>query len=149
MKTSNISFNITGRWEGNRNGSGVMTTNGVNVPYSAPDSLEGPGIGSNPEELLITSASTCYMITLAAILSRRKINYSHLEINSEGIVVEEGNNLIFKEIIHRPVIFLSTGDEEKENEVIQLAQRAEKACFISQTIRPQITINVVPKVQYN
>ncbi|NLO10624.1 MAG: hypothetical protein GX129_12275 [Clostridiales bacterium] len=149
MKSSNISFNITGRWEGNRNGSGVMTTNEVNVPYSAPASLDGPGIGSNPEELLMASASTCYMITLAAILSRREINYLHLEIDTEGIVLEEGNNLIYKEIIHKPVIFLKTGDEEKENEVIKLAHRAEKACFISQTIKPQVTVNVVPKVKYS
>ena len=149
METSKISFNIYGSWEGNRNGSGVMATNGVNVPYSAPASLDGPGIGSNPEELMVASASTCYMITLAAILSRREIDYSHLEVVSEGIVHEEGNNLIFKEIIHKPVIFLNGGDEEKKKEVMQLANRAEKACFISKTIKPQITVSIQPEIHIN
>ena len=148
MEKSNVSFNIKGHWEGNRNGSGLMTTNGVEIPVSAPSALEGPGIGSNPEELLTASAATCYIITLAAILSKRGINYSHLEINSEGVVQEEGNTLTFKEIIHRPVIILKDGDEEKKKVVEQLAQRAEKACFIGKTLKPGVVISVQPEVRF-
>ena len=151
METTRISFSINGSWNGDRNGSGVMTVSNINVPYSAPASLAGPGIGSNPEELLVASVSTCYMITLAAVLSRRGVDYSHLEIDSEGIVHEEGNSLIFKEIIHKPVIYLNIGDndnvDEKKNEVIQLADRAERACFISKTIKPQVTVSVQPEIR--
>lgn len=148
METSNISFKIKGSWEGGRNGNGIMTTNGVEIPVSAPADLAGPGMGSNPEELLITSASTCYTITLAAILSKRGINYSHIEINSEGVVQEEGNTLTFKEIIHRPVIILSYGDEEKKKVVEQLAEQAEKACFIGKTLKPGVTISVQPEIRF-
>jgi peroxiredoxin-like protein len=148
METLNVSFNIKGKWNGDRNGSGSMITNGVEVPVSAPGELAGPGIGSNPEELLVSSAATCYIITLAAILSKREINYSHLEINSEGVVQKEGNTLTFKEIIHRPVIFLKHGDEEKRQEVEQLAQRAEKACFIGSTLKPQVAISVQPEIRF-
>lgn len=148
MNTSNISFNIKGRWDGNRNGSGTLITNGVHIPISAPAGLDGPGIGSNPEELLLASAATCYFITLAAILSKREIGYSHLEISSEAIVQEEGNTLTYKEIIHRPVIILSNGDEEKKEMVEQLAQRAEKACFIGKTLKPGIAISVQPEVLF-
>lgn len=148
METSKISFNISGRWDGDRNGSGLMTTNGVQIPVSAPADLDGPGIGSNPEELLVTSTATCYTITLAAILSKRKINYSHIEINSEGVVQKDGNNLTFKEIIHRPVIILKDGDEDKKKVVEQLAEQAEKACFIGKTLKPGVTISVQPEIRF-
>lgn len=148
METLNVSFNIKGRWNGGRNGSGLMTTNGVEIPVSAPAGLAGPGIGSNPEELLVTSAATCYIITLAAILSKREINYSHLEINSEAVVKKEENTLIFKEIIHRPVIILNNGDEEKKKVVEQLAQQAEKACFIGKTLKPGVAISVQSEVRF-
>lgn len=148
METLNVSFNIKGQWNGDRNGSGSMTTNGVEIPVSAPAELAGPGIGSNPEELLVSSAATCYIITLAAILSKREINYSHLEINSEAVVQKEGHILTFKEIIHRPVIFLKHGDEEKRQEVEQFAHRAEKACFISNTLKPQVAISVQPEIRF-
>lgn len=148
METLNVSFNIQGRWEGGRNGSGLMTTNGVEIPVSAPAGLEGPGIGSNPEELLITSVATCYTITLAAILSKRKINYSHIEINSEGVVQEDGNTLTFKEIIHRPVIILSDRGEKEKKVIEQLAEQAEKACFIGRTLKPGITISVQPEIRF-
>lgn len=148
MEKSNVSFNIKGRFEGGRNGNGLMITNGVEIPVSAPSGLEGPGIGSNPEELLIASAATCFTITLAAILSNRGINYSQLEINSEGVVQEEGNTLTFKEIIHRPVIILKDGDEEKKKVVEQLVLRAEKACFIGKTLKPGVVISVYPEVRF-
>ncbi len=147
MDISKVTYNISGSWKGDRNGTGEMAIGGVRMSYSAPANLAGPGIGTNPEELLVASVSACYMVTLAAVLSRRGIDYSHLEIESEGVVQEEGNKLTFKEIIHKPVIYLNSGDDEKKNEVIQLADRAEKACFISKTIQPQVAVSVYPVVR--
>ena len=37
--------------------------------------------------------------------------------------------------------------DEKKNEVIQLADRAERACFISKTIKPQVTVSVQPEIR--
>lgn len=149
MEKTNVSFKINGRWDGDRNGTGRMVTNGVEVPVSAPAQFAGPGVGSNPEELLISSVATCYIITLAAILSKRNIEYSHLDIESEGIVEKEGNTMQFKEIIHRPVVIL-TGehDEEKRQSIEQYTQRAEKACFIGQTLKPNIAFSVQPDVRF-
>ena len=35
--------------------------------------MDGPGIGTNPDEMLLGAAATCYMITLAAMLERSQI----------------------------------------------------------------------------
>ena len=42
----------------------------INEQISIPSSLEGTGIGTNPDELLVSAASSCYIISLAATLER-------------------------------------------------------------------------------
>ena len=141
-------FKIKGSWEGDRNGNGTITSHDVQIPISAPAQLDGPGIGSNPEDLLVASLTSCYFITLAFFLSRREINYSHIEIESEGIVEEDKKGLTFKEVIHRPTIVMSVGDEDKREDVERLAHRAEKACFITQTLKSDLVVSVEPIVQF-
>lgn len=148
MEKIRASFTINGKWDGDRNGTGKMKLNEIEVPVSAPAQLAGPGVGTNPEELLISSAATCYIITLAAMLSKRNIEYTHLDIQSEGIVEKEGNTMTFKEIIHKPMIVLTKEDEELKQNVEQLTQRTEKACFIGQTLKPTITISVQPEIKF-
>lgn len=148
MEVIKTHFKISGSWDGDRNGSGTMVTNDVRIPVSAPAEFDGPGIGSNPEELLVASAATCYIITLAYLLNRRGIDYSHLDINSEGITEEKGNDLTFKAIVHRPVIVVRGGDEGKRETVDRIARQAEKACFIGQTLKPGVAISVEPDIRF-
>jgi peroxiredoxin-like protein len=141
-----IKFEVKGTWEGDRNGSGEITTEGFQLKVSAPKELDGPGVGGNPEELLLSAAANCYMITLAAILSNRNVEYSHLEISSEGTVIKEGKRLLFKEILHKPTVIIPKATNEVIDQIEQLTHRAEKACFISQTINDSVSIKVEPTI---
>ena len=42
--------------------------------------MDGPGIGTNPDEMLLGAAATCYIITLAAMLERSGISHEGLEL---------------------------------------------------------------------
>jgi peroxiredoxin-like protein len=140
-------FIVNGSWQGNREGNGLIRLpGGSNLEVSVPKELDGPGIGTNPEELLISSANNCYMITLAAMLSNRKIEVEKLEVSSEGIVEKVDRKLQFKQIIHKPVISIRTGSGVTVEKLEEIAVRAEKACFISNTLRNSIEISVQPKV---
>lgn len=141
------SFIVKGTWTGNRNGVGTITTDGLQTAVSAPMQLDGPGIGANPEELLIAAATNCYMLTLAAILSNRDLEYTHLEVVTEGTVGKDGKRLVFEKIVHKPVIFVNQADDELQEKLIQLAHRAEKACFISQTLKGNVEVTVEPVVK--
>lgn len=141
------SFIVKGIWNGDRNGEGTITTDGFQTAVSAPKQLDGPGIGANPEELLIAAATNCYMLTLAAILSNRDIEYTHLEVETEGIVGKDGKRLVFEKIVHKPLIFVKQADDELQEKLIQLAHRAEKACFISQTLKGNVDVSVEPVVK--
>ncbi|MCH6264269.1 MULTISPECIES: OsmC family protein [Neobacillus] len=140
-------FKVNGSWQGDRNGKGHIQTNGgLDIAVSAPADMEGPGIGSNPEELLISSSNNCYMITLGAMLGNRKIEVEKLEVVSEGVVDREDGKLKFKQIIHRPVFYISSDSGISPEKLQEIAVRAEKACFISQTLRPSINFSVEPNV---
>ncbi len=141
------SFIVKGTWTGNRNGEGTITTDGLQIAVSAPKQLDGPGIGANPEELLIAAATNCYMLTLAAILSNREIEYTHLEVDTEGTVCKDGKRLVFEKIVHNLVIFVEQADDELQEKLIQLAHRAEKACFISQTLKGNVEVTVEPVIK--
>lgn len=140
-------FSVNGMWKGNRNGTGnIRSESGLQLEVSVPKDLDGPGIGSNPEELLVSSANNCYMITLAAMLGNRKIEVEKLEVVSEGRVDHEGGKLTFKQIIHRPDITIAPGQNVTEEKLTEIAIRAEKACFISNTLRNSIQFSVEPKI---
>lgn len=141
------SFTVKGTWTGNRNGEGTITADGFHTVVSAPKQLDGPGMGANPEELLIAAATNCYMITLAAILTNRNIAYTHLEVETVGTVGKEGKRLIFEGIVHKPFIFVKQADDELQEKLIQIAHRAETACFISQTLKGNVEVTVEPVVK--
>lgn len=140
-------FSVNGSWKGDRNGLGKITSEkGLNLDVSAPKELDGPGVGSNPEELLISASNNCYMITLAAMLNNRKIEVEKLEVTSEGVVERIDGRLHFKEIIHNPLIQIGADSEVTEEKLAEIAIRAEKACFISQTLRNSVEFTVIPNV---
>jgi peroxiredoxin-like protein len=141
------SFIVNGSWQGNREGTGIIRLpGGANLDVSVPKELDGPGIGTNPEELLISSANNCYMITLAAMLSNRKIEVEKLEVSSEGVVEKAGGKLQFKQIIHKPVISIKESTGVTVEKLEEIAIRADKACFIGNTLRNSMEISAQPKV---
>jgi peroxiredoxin-like protein len=140
-------FSINGTWQGDRNGIGnIRSKGGLDQEVSVPKEFDGPGIGANPEELLISSSNNCYMITLASMLSNRQIKVDHLEVVSEGVVERVDGKLNFKQIIHRPVFHLQKDSEVSQEKLKEIAVRAEKACFISNTLRCSIDFTVEPSV---
>jgi peroxiredoxin-like protein len=140
-------FSVTGNWQGDRNGIGTIKTNDEStIKVSVPKELEGPGVGTNPEELLISAANNCYMITLSAMLSNRKIEVEKLKVVSEGRVDKVEGRLKFSKIVHRPSLYISSEADVTPEKLKELAVRAEKACFISNTLRSSVDLTVEPEV---
>lgn len=75
--------------------------------------MEGPGVGTNPDEMLLGAASTCYIITLAAMLERSSIKNHSLTMQSEALVDVTNGVFTYKKIIHRPTLVLAPDTSEK------------------------------------
>lgn len=137
------SFYLKADWPGGRNSAGSIDAGNLKTKISIPQEMDGPGIGTNPDEMLLGAAATCYVITLAAMIERAKLPLKEMELDSEGIVDVTNGIFTYKSIIHRPTVVLdSTATEKNYRRLERLVDRAEKSCMISRALQGNVTISV-------
>lgn len=139
------SFHLTADWPGLRNDVGTIETANLHTQISIPPEMDGPGIGTNPDEMLLGAAATCYIITLAAMLERSKIDKLQLTMTSEGIVDITKGIITYKKIIHRPYLILQSGEDLDQAQ--KFAQKAESSCMISRALKGNVEIKVEAKIE--
>jgi len=116
-------FHLQAHWPGLRNDVGEIAVGNLVTKISIPPEMDGPGVGTNPDEMLLGAAATCYIITLAAMMQRSHLDKKDLLMESEGIVDVTNGVFTYKKIIHRPTIILK---EDATIEDEKLAQRLAK-----------------------
>lgn len=137
------SFHLKADWPGLRNDVGEIEAGNLKTQISIPPEMDGPGIGTNPDEMLLGAAATCYIITLAAMMERSKLEKESLTMESEGIVEVVKGVITYKKIIHRPQVILKTDASEKDFSLAQkLAEKAESSCMISRAIKGNVEIEL-------
>src|SRR5215470_15421504 len=99
-------FRITGHWQGGRAGVGETAAEHVSTMISLPRELGGAARGTNPEEMLFSTAAACYLITLGIILEERGIATERLEVVSTGTMDDE--KLRITRIVHAPKVVLAS-----------------------------------------
>lgn len=141
-------FNLTADWPGGRNDSGTIEAGNLQTKVSIPPQMDGPGIGTNPDEMLLGAAATCYIITLAAMLERSRLEKDSLTMTSEGIVDVTNGVITYERIIHKPRIVLpANATDEDIQKAHRLAERAEASCMISRAVKGNIEIELKASVE--
>ncbi|MEG0383405.1 MAG: SACOL1771 family peroxiredoxin [Solibacillus sp.] len=134
-------FSLTIDWPGGRNEVGNLTAQRLETQISIPPEMDGPGIGTNPDEMLLGAAATCYMITLAAMLERSQIE-AQPTLKSEGIVEVTNGVFTYREIHHYIELNMLQQDEKKQLMAQRYAYKAEEVCMISKALRGNVKIEV-------
>ncbi|WP_155590006.1 SACOL1771 family peroxiredoxin [Lysinibacillus cavernae] len=127
-------------WSDGRNGTGNITASNLQTQISIPREMNGPGIGTNPDEMLLGAAATCYLITLAALLERSEIDVLELSMQAEGFVSVENGVFTYEKIVHKPKIIVQELSEHLERRIDRLAQKAEQTCMISKALKGNVVI---------
>jgi lipoyl-dependent peroxiredoxin len=126
-----IKTNIKAVWIGGIAGNGTLKAEYLETNIAVPASKGGSGKGANPSELLISSATTCYIATLTFMLETRKLPVVELTVNSEATISDNGFN-----ITHYPQIILSADATEAQ---VQSAQRAfegaDRGCQVGNLLK--------------
>jgi peroxiredoxin-like protein len=134
-------FALTAEFRGGLCGVGSLAAGGLKSVISAPATLGGSGRGTNPEELLLGAAASCYLITLAAIAERRGLPVAYLEVSTSGEVSVEGG-LALRHVAHRARIWLDTRASDAElASAEQAGERAEEACMIARALRGNVMVS--------
>ena len=140
-------FHLNANWPGLRNDIGTIETLNLKTEVSIPTEMDGPGIGTNPDEMLLGAAATCYIITLAAMLERSGVEKESLTMESVGIVDYTNGIVTYKKIIHKPKIILAEGMAEKLKIVERLTLKAETSCMISRALQGNVEVTVEPSIK--
>lgn len=141
-------YPVTVEWTGGRDGSGVATAqrSGRSFDISVPPEFQGPGEGTNPEELLTTAIAACYSITFGIIASNRKIPVENLHVEAVGYVEQAGAMFNYKSIVVKPRIKLGPDITEEQRKIAEdMAHKADSYCIITNAVRGKVEITVEPE----
>lgn len=133
-------FHLKANWPGNRNDIGNIHAKNLQTKISIPTEMDGPGVGTNPDEMLLGAATTCYIITLAAMLERSHIEKVSLVVDSSAVVDVTNGIFTYKKIIHRPTLVLVNENDSKM--ATRLLIKAEETCMISKALKGNVEIEL-------
>ncbi|WP_336045621.1 SACOL1771 family peroxiredoxin [Solibacillus ferritrahens] len=129
-------------WPGGRNSVGELSAERLQTKISIPPEMNGPGIGTNPDEMLLGAAATCYLITLAAMLERSEIE-AELTLESKGLVDVTNGVFTYKAIHHYVEILLKNKEDDRGRRIAErYAYKAEETCMISKALKGNVDIEV-------
>jgi organic hydroperoxide reductase OsmC/OhrA len=96
----------------------------------------------NPEQLLVTAASSCHMLSFLALANRKKIDVLAYEDDALGEMPSDEKPVRISRITLRPVITVAPGSDHAL--VVELAHQAHDICFIANSLNSEVLLE--PKV---
>ena len=143
-------YQCTIEWTGN-NGSGttsytsynrnhtVSVTSKVDLECSSDPMFRGDGTKYNPEDLFLSSISSCHMLWYLHLCADAKVNVVEYKDTCEGILtLEQNGSGKFETITLYPSIVVEDVSMiEKANELHEIAH---SYCFIAQSVNALIEI---------
>ena len=133
-------FKVQTSWQGGRNNVGNVQGDILSENISIPASLGGVGIGTNPDEMLVSAASSCYIISLAATLERAKFTDISIEQQSIGTACLNNGKFSMSKIPSDQIAQL-------EKRLPKLITIADNNCMISNAVRNNVDIKIYPIIQ--
>jgi peroxiredoxin-like protein len=125
-------------WKGER--VGKLAGPGLpSVSVGAPPEFNGREGSWSPEQLLVASVNTCYMLTLVAIAENSKIVLISFTSSAKGKLEKvQGAGYQVTEIMIKPkVVVASAKDVERISRIIE---KAKQNCFVSNSIKSTVTV---------
>ena len=138
-------YPVTVQWTGGRDGGGSVSADhsGVSNPLSVPAEFQGPGNGTNPEELLTSAIAGCYSMTFGIIAGNQKLPVTNLEVKAVGEVEQAGMQFTYKKVTIRPRITVSSdATDDQIAKVRDMSHKADAYCIITNAVRGKVEITV-------
>jgi peroxiredoxin-like protein len=140
-KNSELRFDVALRWSGTgRRGAGEILTENGSYELSGPESMGGRGVGTNPEQLLVSAVSSCYTATLFAVLRKAHLPVDSLAVTARGHVIGYPHKTRFASIAVNPTVL--GGEPARQSEYEAAAVLAHDRCFIGRSLARDVAYEV-------
>jgi len=125
--------------QGGPTGSAEVTAAGLPaLDLAPPAAFDGPGDRWSPEDLLMASVASCFLLTLRAIAAASKMDFTSVECETEGTLDRVEGGLAFREIVVRAKVSAPAGTNRERLE--RLVLKAEQGCLITRSLRTPIRL---------
>lgn len=121
----------------------IIYSGGKKIQASNPPQYFGEAEFPNPEELLLSALSSCYMQTFLAVACKFGFIIDNYLDNATGItgVNEKGKNCITEITLNAKVTF--SGANKPDSAILnKIRDKSHDYCFISNTVNSSLTINI-------
>lgn len=136
-------FSMNLDWDGGRNDVGTLEAERLKTQISIPPEMDGPGVGTNPDEMLLGAAATCYIITLAAVLGRSDLTHRGITIDAEGIVDVTNGIFTYETIRYATTIQVPSEMTDREITLVErIAKKAKDQCMISRALSGNVAFEL-------
>jgi peroxiredoxin-like protein len=106
--------------------------NGCTLEVAPPAAFDGPGDAWSPEELMMAAVVNCFVLSFRAIARASHLDWQHIECSAEGQLEKVEHQIKFTHVRTKAELTLvSLEDKEK---AIRLLEKAEKTCFITNSL---------------
>jgi len=110
-----------------------VTSAGLPPLVTAPPAeFDGPGDRWSPETLLVAAVADCYLLSFRGVARANKFAWNSLECSVEGKLDRIDGKTHFTHIVVRATLRAPAGTDEAK--AVQLMQRAEHVCLISNSL---------------
>jgi organic hydroperoxide reductase OsmC/OhrA len=107
--------------------------NKISINGSSDPNFLGEKTKHNPEELFVSSISSCHMLWFLHLASSKGIVVNEYVDNAKGIMIEtEDGGGYFESVILNPIVTIF--DNRRIEETNKLHQQANKYCFIANSL---------------
>lgn len=141
-------FKVHLKWRSGKDHVGQLEGDVIHAPFSIPNALGGVGVGTNPDELLISAAGSCFTLSLAATLERARIDVIALDVNSVGTVSYKNHKFSMENITHNVNIYVQNVEtkDQLNQRLERLIHIADRNCMVSNSIRGNVAIHIHPSI---
>ena len=110
----------------------VLSTDLPMMTMAPPKEFDGPGDKWSPEELLMASLSSCFILSFKAIARASKLEWEDLQCESSGILDKVERKVQFTQVFTKAILLIA--DKNDIEKADRLLRKAEETCFISNSL---------------
>ncbi len=133
------------KWTGSDKGE--ASSEGVPpIQIALPENLGGPGGSWSPDELFVSSAEACTMLTFFWLLKDKDVEVLSYESEAEGVShIASGGVFRFTKVTIRPTITIKKEDDISE--VKEAVKKLDDWCCVSNSVKTEVAIEADIKVE--
>jgi peroxiredoxin-like protein len=125
----------------------VHASNLTDLTVAPPTQFGGPGDQWSPEDLLMASVASCFILSFRAIARASNFSWLSLECNTQGELDKLAGITQFTKIVIMAKLVI--GNDESSEKAERLLNKAEQLCLITNSLSSESHLECEISVEAN